>query len=89
MVKSPEILILHRDNLHGDEILIKQGYRITTPLRTLIDVIQEGMLADDLLAQATLNAKQMGLITKHAVEKDLRYPAWITKKLLKMMETTL
>lgn len=87
MAKTPEILILHRENLYDDEILIKQGYKVTTPLRTLINVIEEGVLADDLLAQAVYNSKKMGLITKHAVEKDQRYPEEVIIKLLKMMES--
>ena len=85
MATTPDILILHRENLKEDEILTKQGYKVTTPLRTLIDVIGEGVLAEDLLVQAVYNAKKLGLITKHAVEKDQRYPTEVTAKLLKMM----
>ncbi len=84
--KNPAILILHREDLHDDEIVMKQGYKVTTPLRTLIDVIEEGVLAEDLLVQAVNNAKEKGLITKHAVEIDPRYPSQALDRLLKMVE---
>lgn len=86
MAKIPEILILHWESLQEDEIVMKQGYKLTTPLRTLIDVIKEGVLAEDLLVQAVHNAKDKGLITKHAIEKERRYSAEITAKLIKMLE---
>lgn len=88
MAKTPEILVLHKENLCEDEILMKQGYKVTTPLRTLIDLIEEDLLASDLLVQAVDNAKNRGLISKYAVEKDQRYPVEVAKKLLKMMEKT-
>lgn len=86
MAKIPEILVLHRVNLQPDEVVMKQGYKVTTPLRTLIDVIEEGLLAEDLLVQAVRDAKKKGLITKHALETSQRYPAKVIAKLLKMME---
>lgn len=86
MAKIPEILVLHRVNLQTDEIVMKQGYKVTTPLRTLIDVIKDGVLAEDLLLQAVQDAKKKGLITKRAIEANQRYPAKVVAKLLKMME---
>lgn len=50
----------------------QQGYKFTTPLRTLIDVIEDGILADDLLLQAVQDAKKKGLVTKHAIETNQR-----------------
>ena len=86
MAKIPEILVLHRVKLQADEIVMKQGYKVTTPLRTLIDVVEDGVLAEDLLVQAVQDAKKKGLITKHAIEINQRYPAKVIAKLLKMME---
>lgn len=88
MAKIPEILVLHRVKLQPDEIVIKQGYKVTTPLRTLIDIIEDGVLAEDLVVQAVQDAKKKGLITKHAIETSKRYSAKIVAKLLKMMERT-
>lgn len=77
---------MHRVKLQADEIVMKQGYKVTTPLRALIDVIEDGVLAEDLLVQAVQDAKKKGLITKHAIETNQRYPAKVVAKLLKMME---
>lgn len=86
MAKIPEILVLHRETLHADETVMKQGYKVTTPLRTLVDVIEDGVLANNLLMQAVQDAKKKGLITKHAIETSPRYSAKVIAKLLKMME---
>lgn len=88
MAKTPDILVLHREILHPDEVVMKQGYKVTTPLRTLIDVIKDDVLADDLLMQVVQDAKKKGLVTKHAIETNQRCPAKIAEKLLKMMEET-
>lgn len=88
MAKTPDILVLHRGMLYPDEVEMKQGYKVTTPLRTLIDVVEDDVLADDLLVQAIKDAKKKGLVTKHAIETNKRCPAKVTKKLLKMMEET-
>lgn len=88
MAKIPEILVLHRAKLQTDEIEIKQGYKVTTPLRTLVDVLEDEVLADDLLMQAVQEAKKKGIITKHTIETNKRYPAKVIAKLLKMMEET-
>ncbi len=84
MAKIPEIL--HRVKLQANEVVMKPGYKVTTPLRTLVDIIEDGVLAEDLLIQAVQDAKKKGLITKHAIEINQRYPAKIVAKLLKMIE---
>lgn len=85
MAKIPEVLVLHRKKLHADETVMEQGYKVTTPLRTLVDVIEDGILVDDLLVQAVQDARKKGLITKHTIESQQGYPTEIVVKLLKMM----
>lgn len=46
----------------------QQGYRITTPLRTLVDVIEEGVLFHDLLLQALTEALQRGIVSRKNIE---------------------
>jgi len=36
--------------------------RVTSPIRTILDVVEEGRLADDLLKQAVSEAASRGLI---------------------------
>lgn len=60
----PKILCLHRGNLIHSDVEERQGYRVTTPLRTIIDCIAEGSVADNFLAQAIHQGLDRGLILK-------------------------
>ncbi len=47
--KLPDNLVLRYDDLPKNEILSQQGYLVTTPLRTIIDIVEEGRLSHWLL----------------------------------------
>lgn len=71
----PSQLILHYTNLNEQEIRTQQGYLITTPLRTLVDVTEEGALSYDLLLQAVAEALARGIVSRKEIEalpKDLK-----------------
>jgi hypothetical protein len=57
----PPVLILHYDDLSADEIEEREGYRVTSPIRTLVDVRHE--VSDELFTQAFNEAKTRGLVT--------------------------
>lgn len=65
----PEVLKLHYANLSPSDIETSQGYRITKPLKTLIDVAKEGNIAEEQLILAIRQALQRGLILEREVEK--------------------
>jgi predicted transcriptional regulator of viral defense system len=89
MAKIPEVLVLHRKTLQADDVVMKQGYKVTTPLRTLIDVIEDNQLADELLSQAVRDGLRKGLITKHALTHAyLKYPRGPAEKLREMIGET-
>lgn len=67
-VITPSILVFHYSNLRENEVRSQQGYLITTPLKTLVDVIEEDFLSHDLLLQALKEALQRGLVSKKDVE---------------------
>ena len=50
MAAIPEVLRLHRARLTEPDVETIDGVRVTTPLRTLIDVMVEGNLAIELQA---------------------------------------
>lgn len=54
---------LHRGGVPAEDILDHQGYRITKPLRTLLDVAA-GNLDLDLLGGALRDALEAGLVTR-------------------------
>ena len=63
----PPILILHYNDLSADELEEREGYRVTSPIRTLADV--RHIVALDLFSQAFNEAKTRGLITGADVER--------------------
>ena len=67
--KIPGILVLHYDNLTPKETEDAFGVKITNPIRTIIDNINKGNLAEELLVQAVKEAIDRGAITKSAIKK--------------------
>ena len=61
MAKTPRALILHYDDLKDSDIKKMRGYRVTKPLRTIVDLLTEDGLARDLIRQAFLQAVERGL----------------------------
>jgi predicted transcriptional regulator of viral defense system len=68
MAAIPEVLRLHHARLSDREVQTIDGVRVTTPLRTLIDVIAEGVIAPELQVQAIGQALRRGLIVRRQLE---------------------
>src|SRR3989338_2666385 len=62
----PTFLVLHRADLTIDEIQKKTGFSVTTPFKTVTDLLAEGVLSEDIIKQALKEFFQQGLLT----EKD-------------------
>jgi len=89
MANIPDILVLHRKKLQPEEIVEMQGYKTTTALRTLIDVIEEGKLQAELIDQAINEAAKKGLITKSKVSQfEHVYASMPIEKIQKVMKET-
>lgn len=65
----PELLSLHFADISEGDLERRQGYVVTRPLRTLTDILKEGVLADDLIAQAFTQALERGLVSKSELER--------------------
>lgn len=59
--KAPKGCVLHRAKIEKNDIEQREGYSVTTPLRTLIDAA-EGNLSEDELAKALRDALDKGLV---------------------------
>jgi predicted transcriptional regulator of viral defense system len=68
MAAIPDVLRLHRARLGDRDVQTIDGVRVTTPLRTLLDVIAEGAIAQELLVQAVDEALQRGVITRRQLK---------------------
>ena len=72
----PKILILHSGLVTRADTGEFHGMFVTTPIRTLVDVVNAGTLSRDLLEQAATEFLQLGLVTIHGItEARGRYPA--------------
>jgi len=75
----PAILILHHADLAPADVEEREGFRVTRPMRTLLDLVAAGGLSQDLLQQAFKEAKNRGAITaKQAMSENL--PVWLTRE---------
>jgi len=63
----PPILVLHRGELRPEDIQKKNGYAVTTPFRTILDLVDEQATADDIVDQAIREFRARGLL----IEKEM------------------
>ncbi len=68
--KIPKNLVFHSADLPKTSINSQQGYLVTTPLRTITDIVEEGKLSEDFIIQAICDALQKGLISRKQLQKE-------------------
>ena len=73
----PAILILHHADLASADVEEREGFRVTRPMRTILDLVAAGGLSSDLLKQAFDEARNRGLVTARETH-DNKLPAWLT-----------
>lgn len=69
---APRGVVLHYSDLEASEIDERDGYRITTPLRTLLDTADSSR-SPDLLEAATKEALRRGLVRRSTLVDALRH----------------
>jgi predicted transcriptional regulator of viral defense system len=82
---APKGLVLHRGVLGGADMESRQGYRVTSVLRTLADLAQEGRFPPDLLKQAVGEAVVRGLIRLSALKRAVHLPIEARGRLEKLI----
>jgi predicted transcriptional regulator of viral defense system len=75
--ETPAILILHHADLAPADVEERDGFRLTRPMRTILDLVADGRLPSDLLKQAFDEARRRGLITARKTHSD-KLPSWLT-----------
>lgn len=63
----PGILTLHYADLPPTDIRVGHGFKFTQPLRTILDLIDEGTVERRFILQALIQAVDRGLITRHQI----------------------
>jgi predicted transcriptional regulator of viral defense system len=67
--RIPDVLVLHYNDISPAEIDQAYGVKITNTVRTIIDIVMDGYLSEDLIIQAIKEAMSRGAISKKALEK--------------------
>lgn len=65
----PGILVLHRANLTTGDVETAHGFRVTRPLRTILDLAEAGTIERGFLRQAIRQALQRGLISRAEIKR--------------------
>jgi len=63
----PGILALHYADLPTADVQTAQGFQLTRPLRTLLDMVELGTMERNFLRQALRQALDRGLITREQI----------------------
>ena len=71
---TPEGLVLHHDDLAEGDIAARNGYQLTTPLRTILDLAVADTIPRATLSKALQQIAERGMITRGQV-KSARIPA--------------
>lgn len=78
---TPAILILHRGTIHKEDMTLTQGFRITTPLKAIADLLVARTVQMDHMAQAVKQAFQRGLITQEQIKNSVRISGAVKKEI--------
>ena len=60
----PNVLVLHHSDLPPNDVEPERGYRVTRPLRTVLDLLDNGSVPRSVLRQALREALERGLVTR-------------------------
>jgi len=63
----PGILMLHYAGLPESDIQAAQGFRFTRPVRTILDLVEDGTVDRTFIRQALRQAVDRGLITRQQI----------------------
>ncbi|KAF3362054.1 Uncharacterized protein PHSC3_001365 [Chlamydiales bacterium STE3] len=77
--KLPKMLVLYFTDLSEEDMHSQQGYMITSPLRTLVDIVESDRLSEDLISQALHDALLKGMISKEELNESTYSRAAIAK----------
>ncbi|MFA6210890.1 MAG: type IV toxin-antitoxin system AbiEi family antitoxin domain-containing protein [Candidatus Obscuribacterales bacterium] len=68
--EAPIILQLHQENLRAESIQLENGLLLTTPTKTLEDLIRDGRTDKTTLEDSLTKAVEMGIITRKQMSES-------------------
>lgn len=63
----PDVLVLHKENLQEKDFREIKGFRVTTPLKTILNLLEDNEIEEKIIKQAVTEFYERGLL----VQKDL------------------
>ena len=67
-ISIPPVLKLYHSNLAEKDWSEQQGYKVTTPIKTLLDLAETRQISDDLIKQAVVEGRKKGIFPKHLIK---------------------
>ncbi|PWU09816.1 MAG: hypothetical protein C5B47_02975 [Verrucomicrobia bacterium] len=68
--KIPPVLRLHFSDLQPSEIEERDGYQVTRPMKTILDLIEAKEISNGQVSQALHEARTRGLVTEKEIQKN-------------------
>ncbi|MBU0715067.1 MAG: hypothetical protein KJ964_06895 [Verrucomicrobia bacterium] len=78
----PRVLTLHRALLEESDIQGMPGFKVTTPFRTVLDIVEAGTVSREIVGQAIREARARGLMTlaeSATARKRRDLPRWVNE----------
>ena len=66
--RIPEVLLLHRADLVEGDVQEMYGMRVTRPLRTILDLLEDGRVDRTIVRQAIDEAMRRGLVSRKQID---------------------
>ncbi len=66
--EAPGAVVLHRARLGPADVVEREGFSVTTPLRTLLDVASAGTVPVEQVAKAAADAVARGLVRRRQLD---------------------
>ena len=67
--KIPSVIVLHKNKLNHKDWRDMGSYRVTTPIRTLYDIVTSGHLSEEFILQAIEEGMSRGLYPKSDIAR--------------------
>lgn len=81
---TPKVLVLHCGFIHKEDMTLTQGFRITTPLKAIADLLVTRRVSMDHMEQAVKQAFQRGLVTRTGVARAPRLSEAVKKEIAEL-----
>lgn len=73
--KAPKGVVLHRSTLAPTDIDEREGFMVTTPLRTILDIASDEGVSEEHLRKAIVEALDRGLVRRSSLTAVARKPS--------------